>query len=79
MHQIEVPFDFNKRRAILVEGSEKSKISFITVQDVVNVIVRMIEYEGEWPVDGGVVGSSITLGDLIALGEKLRGELFILN
>ena len=74
LHQIEIPFDFNKRRALLIEGSDDNKVSWATVQDIAHVIARAIDYAGEWPVDGGVVGSSLTLRELLAIGEKVRGK-----
>ncbi|KAM0273967.1 hypothetical protein ACHAQH_008087 [Verticillium albo-atrum] len=70
---IELPIGFSKRRALLVEGSEDSRLTLTTVKDIVQVVVRAIDYEDVWPVQGGIRGDEITLGDLISLGEKIRG------
>ncbi|KAF6814678.1 NmrA-like family protein [Colletotrichum sojae] len=40
------------------------------------VIALAVEYEGEWPVDGGTSGSRMSVGEVIALGEKIRGSPF---
>ena len=45
-----------------------------TVQDLANVVARAIGFEGEWPVIGGIQGTKISVGQLIALGEKVRGR-----
>ncbi|PYH99841.1 NAD(P)-binding protein, partial [Aspergillus ellipticus CBS 707.79] len=69
----ESQIDFANRRAIILEGSENDRMTVTTVQDIANVVARAIEFEGEWPVVGGIRGSSISVGELIALGEKIRG------
>lgn len=39
-----------------------------------DVVAEALDYEGEWPVDGGICGSRITLAELIKLGEIFRGK-----
>jgi hypothetical protein len=73
---LEVPFDFNKRRALILEGGEDNHACFVTVQDLSNVVARAVEFEGEWPVIGGIRGTEMSVGQLIALGEKIRGGPF---
>lgn len=70
------PIDFNSRRALIVEGSEDARITLTTVQDLANIVVRAIEYDGEWPVHGGVSGNELTIMQLIQLGERVRGGPF---
>lgn len=70
---LEIPFDFQNRRALITSGSEDARITLITVQDFVNIVVRAIEYDGEWPVNGGINAMDLTIGQIIALGEKVRG------
>jgi hypothetical protein len=48
-------------------------ITLTTVQDFAAVVARAIEYEGEWPVVSGIRGTTVSVGELVALGEKLRG------
>ena len=73
IHVLETPFDFNKRRALVVEGGEEDRITLTTVQDFANVVARAVQFEGEWPVVSGIRGADMTIGELVALGEKVRG------
>ncbi|RSL62015.1 hypothetical protein CEP53_004888 [Fusarium sp. AF-6] len=72
----EVPINFNQRRAIVVEGGEDDLITVTTAQDLAKVVALAAEYEGEWPLVGGIQGANITVGELIKLGEKIRGGPF---
>lgn len=72
IHPFQNHFDFNKRRAIVLSGAEDARISVVTAHDFCNVIARAIDYEGEWPVVGGIRGDDVTVGQLIAIGEKIR-------
>jgi hypothetical protein len=71
---MEIPFDFNKRRALVLDGGDDNRITLTTVQDLANVVARAIDFEGEWPVVSGIRGADISIGQLIALGEKIRGS-----
>ena len=73
VHAMEIPFDFNKRRALVLEGGDEKRITLTTVQDLANVVARAIDFEGEWPVVSGIRGADISIRQLIALGEKIRG------
>lgn len=68
------PYDFNNRRMLLVEGGDDNLITFTTVQDFAQVVAKAVEFEGEWPVVGGMAGTQMSTGGLVALGEKVRGE-----
>ena len=70
---LETPFDFNNRRALVLDGGDDHRITLTTVQDLANVVARAIDFQGEWPVVSGIRGAYISIGQLIALGEKLRG------
>lgn len=59
--------------AIAVEGHADARIAFTTLADLSRAVVRIVEYEGEWPVNGGIRGDSIRYGDLLELAERLRG------
>ena len=75
MSHITMPVDFETRQATLVADTE-ARITLTEIHDIARVVARAIEYEGEWPVTGGIQGNSILLSDLVALGEKLRGASF---
>lgn len=70
---MESPFDFNGRRALVLDGGDNDHITFTTVQDLAHVVARAIDFEGEWPVVSGIKGADISIRQLIALGEKVRG------
>jgi hypothetical protein len=74
---IDMPFDFENRRMLVAEGSEDAYTTWTTVKDLAGVVCKAVEYEGVWPVVGGIRGSRMTVGELIGLGEKLRGMLSI--
>ncbi|KAJ5008553.1 Oxidoreductase BOA1 [Colletotrichum sp. SAR 10_66] len=74
--QLETPVDFNQCRALVVDGGEDVPLTLITAQDLARVVSLAVEYEGEWPVVGGIKGAEITMGQLIALGERIRGKPF---
>ncbi|TQN64901.1 hypothetical protein CSHISOI_10513 [Colletotrichum shisoi] len=74
---IEFPISFEKRRALIVDGSEDARINLTTIDDIVHVVTKAIDYEVEWPVIGGMRGSEITLGQFVALGEKIRGPFYV--
>jgi hypothetical protein len=71
---MELPIDFNNRRALLLENGDDSQITLTTVQDLAIVVARAIDFKGEWPVISGIRGSDISIGQLISLGEKIRGS-----
>ncbi|GKU07972.1 hypothetical protein FLAG1_10524 [Fusarium langsethiae] len=71
----ELPINFNDCRALLVDDGE-AVLSLITAQDVAKVTALAVESEEEWPIVSGMKGSDITLNDLVALGEKVRGKPF---
>ncbi|KAF6824265.1 hypothetical protein CPLU01_10950 [Colletotrichum plurivorum] len=68
--------DVGNARGFMVEGSEDAKITLTTVDDVAEVTARAVEYEGEWPSFGGIAGNTITIGELMKLGEEVRGKPF---
>lgn len=76
VHPTELPFDFENRRALIIDGSGDEKISLITVDDFSNVIARAIDFAGEWPIIGGIRGTVVSIKQLISLGEKVRGASF---
>ncbi|KAK2779716.1 NmrA-like family protein [Colletotrichum kahawae] len=77
--QLETPVDFNQCRALVVNGGEDALLTFTTAQDLARVVALAVEYEGEWPLVGGIKGADITMGQLIALGEKIRGKPFAIE
>jgi len=68
-------FDFQNRRAITVEGHD-FVMTFTTVQDLAAVVAAAVEFDGEWPVIGGIRGNRVTVSQILKIGEKVRGMSF---
>ena len=64
--------DFQNRRAIMVDGHD-SIMTLTTAQDLAAVVARAVEYEGEWPVIGGICGNKVTVSQILEIGESVRG------
>ncbi|KAJ4018341.1 hypothetical protein NW752_005456 [Fusarium irregulare] len=71
----ETPINFGACRATLVDDGD-ALVTLTTVQDAAKVTALAIEYEGEWPLLSGIRGSYMTMNELVALGEKIRGKPF---
>jgi nucleoside-diphosphate-sugar epimerase len=69
-----VNIDFVKRHAIVVEGTLDDEITYTSVEDIANIVTRAIDFEGEWPVVGGISGDRISIRQLLKVGEELRGQ-----
>ena len=70
---IPTPFDLDNRRALILDGSEDARITLTTAQDLANVVAMAVNHKGEWPLVSGIQGDELTIGQVIALGEKARG------
>ncbi|RSL51287.1 hypothetical protein CEP54_011477 [Fusarium duplospermum] len=68
--------DLEKKHAIVVEGSLDDEMTYTSVEDIAHVITRAVDYQGEWPTIGGIQGDKITIGELLRIGEKVKGESF---
>jgi hypothetical protein len=64
--------DFQNRRAIVVEGHD-AIMTLTTVQDLAEVVARAVEYDGEWPMIGGISGNRVPFSRILEIGEKVRG------
>jgi hypothetical protein len=53
-------------------GSENAQISLISSQDFCAVVAATIEYQEEWPVEGGIRGDELEVRELLAIGERIR-------
>lgn len=76
---LETPLDFQNRRMLIRDGGEGDVVTWTTMRDVAGVVAKAVEYEGKWPLVGGIQGSKLSMGKLIALGEELRGKIFRLT
>ncbi|KAM0438462.1 hypothetical protein ACHAPT_001211 [Fusarium lateritium] len=71
--------DLEKEHAIVVEGSLDDEMTYTSVQDIANVVALAVDHEEEWPVIGGIQGDKITIGELIRIGESVRGKPFTIE
>lgn len=76
--QLDTFMDFQHRRAIVVEGHEDAIMAFATTQDIAGVVARAVEYEGEWPRNGGIRANRVAVSKVLEIGAKVRGECSLL-
>ncbi|KAH7369494.1 NmrA-like family protein [Rhexocercosporidium sp. MPI-PUGE-AT-0058] len=69
---LEIALDLSHRRAIVLEGVDP-RITLTSVRDVAEVVARAVEWEGEWPVVGGMVGTTLKTSEFIEIGGRIRG------
>lgn len=49
-------------------------MTLTTAQDIAGVVARAVELDGEWPKIGGIKGNSVTISQILKIGEKVRGR-----
>lgn len=67
--------DFQHCRAIVIEDHDFF-MTFTAAHDLATVVARAVDYEGEWPVIGGIRGNRVPVSKILEIGEKVRGVLF---
>ncbi|RYP31032.1 hypothetical protein DL767_005972 [Monosporascus sp. MG133] len=72
-------FDFENRRAIVVDGHEDSIMTLTSVADVAAVVARAVDYEGRWPTTGGIRGNRVTFSQILEIGRRVRGWSFTVD
>lgn len=75
MAPLNTMFDYQNRRAIVVDGHD-FVMTFTTVQDLAAVVAQAVDFNGEWPVIGGIRGNRVTVSQILKIGEKVRGKSF---
>ncbi|KIV87260.1 hypothetical protein PV11_02815 [Exophiala sideris] len=70
--------DFQNRRGIVVEGHDLI-ITLTTVQDLAAVVAKAVDFEGEWPIVGGIRGNSIAVSKILEIGERVRDGPFTVD
>lgn len=58
---------------MVVDDQEYAAVTFTTVSDLAAVVARAIDYDGKWPVTGGIRGNRLTFSQIIDIGRKIRG------
>jgi hypothetical protein len=55
-----------------LEGQD-SLFTFTSVKDLANVVALAIDYQGEWPLIGGINGLTLPTSKILELGVNIRG------
>ena len=74
MTPLDTFIDFENRRAIVVEGHEDAIMTLTAVHDIAEVVARAVEINSEWPKIGGIKGNSVTISQILKIGEKVHGR-----
>ncbi|KAK4245877.1 hypothetical protein C7999DRAFT_42631 [Corynascus novoguineensis] len=59
-----------------IAGDPSSLVTYTAIHDIVNIVVKAIDYEGEWPEVGGINGHTLSVADEVAIGERVRGKKY---
>ncbi|KAK4184824.1 hypothetical protein QBC35DRAFT_505117 [Podospora australis] len=73
VHNNFLPWDFDNRSIFSFSGKLDGRLTATSVKDMVNIVAKAVEYEGEWPKVGGIAGDTVTLAEILDLGKKIRG------
>ncbi|EHK48561.1 uncharacterized protein TrAtP1_009674 [Trichoderma atroviride] len=73
---LDIIFNYEKCKAIVIDGHEDVTITLTTAADASAVIAKAIGSDKEWPEISGIQGNRATLSQVIKLGEKIRGRPF---
>ncbi|KAI1074522.1 hypothetical protein F5B20DRAFT_563081 [Whalleya microplaca] len=76
---LQTVFDFENRRAIVVDGREDAVMTFTTVADLAAVVAQAVDYDGRWPTTGGIRGNRLTFSQLLEIGRRVRGCPFTVD
>jgi len=68
-------FDFQHARAIVVDGHD-DMVTLTTLHDMAEVIAKAVDFDGAWPVTGGIRGNRLSISQVLKIGEKVRGRPF---
>ncbi|KAI2462732.1 NAD(P)-binding protein [Annulohypoxylon bovei var. microspora] len=72
-------FDFEHRRAIVVDGHEDAILTLTSVADLAAVVALAVDYEGTWPETSGIRGNRVTFSQILEVGQRIRGRPFAVD
>jgi len=70
---LQTVFDFENRRAMVVEGHEDAIMTLTTVADLAKVVALAVECSGRWPTTSGIRGNRLTFSQILKIGARIRG------
>ncbi|KAB5580227.1 hypothetical protein GE09DRAFT_1279195 [Coniochaeta sp. 2T2.1] len=77
---LDTVFDFQNRRAIVVEGHEDAIMTFTSTRDLATAVALAVDYNGgEWPEVSGIRGNRVSVSRVIEIGERVRGSPFAIE
>ncbi|KAI3342334.1 hypothetical protein F4824DRAFT_512072 [Ustulina deusta] len=76
---LQTVFDFENRRALVVDGHEDAIMTLTTVADAAAVIARAVSYDGKWPTTGGIRGNRVSISQILEIGSRVRGRPFAIE
>ncbi|KAJ4289322.1 hypothetical protein N0V88_007073 [Collariella sp. IMI 366227] len=59
-----------------IAGTPDSRTTYTAIHDFVNIIVKAVDYEGEWPRVGGINGHTLSAQEEVEVGERVRGKKY---
>ncbi len=66
-------FNFQQKRAMIVDGHEDAIMALTTVADFAAVVARAVDYTGTWPGTCGIRGNRVTFSQILEIGARVRG------
>ncbi|KAK0737776.1 hypothetical protein B0T18DRAFT_440797 [Schizothecium vesticola] len=71
--------DVANSRVLVAKGALDAKFTFTSVRDLARAVVAAVEYEGVWPVVGGVRGTTTTTRELVGVVERVTGRAVVVE
>ncbi|KAI1826065.1 NAD(P)-binding protein [Xylaria intraflava] len=69
---LQTVYDFENRRAIVIEGHEDAVITLTTVADAAALVAQAVDHGGKWPTTAGISGNRATIARILEIGHKVR-------
>ncbi|KLJ08186.1 hypothetical protein EMPG_09954 [Blastomyces silverae] len=76
---LQTVFDFENRRAIVVDGHEDAIMTLTTVADLAAIVAQAVDYKGKWPSVSGIRGKRVTVSQLLEIGKRVQGCSFTID
>ncbi|KAF7537117.1 hypothetical protein G7054_g3993 [Neopestalotiopsis clavispora] len=65
--------NFDNGTAITTQRTLDHRMAYTAIEDIAKVVVRAVDFEGEWPTIGGIRGNQLSVADLVRIGESVQG------
>lgn len=62
-----------EKRIIALEGHMDDLMTFTSGKDIARTVAAAVDYQGTWPIRGGICGDTISLKEIQNLGESILG------